>query len=303
MLLDLGVETSKLHVATTLSTLTNHTLRGGVNRRQLDAVVLAAGVLLLELAQHLLERNELANKDIGLVDLVSNNDKVVISSNINDITNVLLTKNGTSGVTGVDDNNRLEINVLELGSVNNASDLINVSGPALLFIKMVLHSGRVDKSQGSRVEGVLGNGDKETGRRTGGKSGEELSDTNGGTGAEVDSLGIRGETITLLNKLGNRLSDSRNTLGMRVSADGSNFINKKLGTLNRVLLEEEFRIGVLKKVGVLNQSQDLSVKGDGVLVKLLGVANVGVDDLLKGKGTGVSLKRGGRVCRGRRTWP
>jgi len=155
---------------------------------------------------------------------------------------------------------------------------------------MVLHSGRVDKSQGSRVEGVLGNGDKETGSRTGGKSGEELGDTNGGTGAEVDSLGIRGETITLLNKLGNRLSDSRNTLGMRVSADGSNFINKKLGTLNRVLLEEEFRIGVLKKVGVLNQSQDLSVKGDGVLVKLLGVANVGVDDLLKGKGTGVSLK-------------
>ena len=249
MLLDLGVETSKLHVATTLSTLTNHTLRGGVNRRQLDAVVLAAGVLLLELAQHLLEGNELANKDIGLVDLVSNDDKVVISSNINDITNVLLTKNGTSGVTGVDDNNRLEINVLELGSVNNASDLINVSGPALLFIKMVLHSGRVDKSQGSRVEGVLGNGDKETGRRTGGKSGEELSDTNGGTGAEVDSLGIRGETITLLNKLGNRLSDSRNTLGMRVSADGSNFINKKLGTLNRVLLEEEFRMRFLRRSG------------------------------------------------------
>jgi hypothetical protein len=155
---------------------------------------------------------------------------------------------------------------------------------------MVLHSGGVDESQSSRVKRVLGDGDKETGGRTGGKSREKLCDTRGGTSAEVDSLGISGEAITLLNEFGNRLSNNGNTLGMRISANGSNLSNKGLGTLNRVLFKEQLRIGILEEIRVLNQSKDLSVKGDGVLIKLLGVTNIGVDDLFKRKGIGVSLE-------------
>lgn len=73
LLLDQGVEADQLEVAAAVAALTHHPLGGTVQGDQLDVVVLA-GMLLLQLAETLLERGELAVEDVCLVDLIGHDD-------------------------------------------------------------------------------------------------------------------------------------------------------------------------------------------------------------------------------------
>lgn len=61
---------------------------------------------------------------------------------------------------------------------------------------------------------------------------------------------------------------------------------ERLGALNDVgLVAQAVDQDVLlfEEQGVLEDGEDLAEKGEGLLVELLGVANVGADDLVKGQ--------------------
>lgn len=52
---------------------------------------------------------------------------------------------------------------------------------------------------------------------------------------------------------------------------------------------------MLEQQRVLEQTENLAEEGDGLLVELLGVTNVGADDLVEGKVLGVALSDLGAV--------
>lgn len=64
-----------------------------------------------------------------------------------------------------------------------------------------------------------------------------------------------------------------------------------VGLVSQVIDED---ILLLEKLGILEQAEDLAEEGNGLLVELLGVPDVGVDDLGKGQ-AGVALGEGGLV--------
>lgn len=82
------IEADELEVTTTMTALADHALGHRVQRGQLDVVVLAR-LLLLEIAQCLLERDELANEDIGLVDFIGDDNETFLCSELEDGANVL----------------------------------------------------------------------------------------------------------------------------------------------------------------------------------------------------------------------
>ena len=95
-----------------------------------------------------------------------------------------------------------------------------------------------------------------------------------------------------LKELGNAIADGRNTSAGAVGTDRADLAHEELGTLDNIGLVSEAvdeDILVLEKSGVLEETEDLSEEGDGLLVELLGVANVGRDDLRKGKAFGLAL--------------
>jgi hypothetical protein len=70
---NLRVKTNKLKVTATMSALANHAFAHTVQRDQLDVIILAR-LFLLQFTQRFLERSEFANKDIRLVDFISDDD-------------------------------------------------------------------------------------------------------------------------------------------------------------------------------------------------------------------------------------
>lgn len=86
------------------------------------------------------------------------------------------------------------------------------------------------------------------------------------------------------NKSGNALLDSRSTVAGTVSTDRTNTGEQLLCALNDVGLVAEAvdqDILLLEEQWVLENGENLAEKGEGLLVELLGVANVGTDDLVK----------------------
>lgn len=77
-------------------------------------------------------------------------------------------------------------------------------------------------------------------------------------------------------------------------------LEQPLGTLNNVRLVAQAvdqDILLLKELRVLQQTEDLAEEGDGLLVQLLGVANVGRDDLVKGQAGGALAQLGTQLVR------
>ena len=85
-----------------------------------------------------------------------------------------------------------------------------------------------------------------------------------------------------LQELGNALLNGGHAAAGTVGADGANMLEQRLCAGNDVGLVAQAvdeDILLLEKLGVLQQAEDLAEEGDGLLVELLRVANVGVDDL------------------------
>lgn len=312
--LDLRVEADELEVAAAVAALADHALGDAVEGGELDAVVLSR-VLLLQLAKDLLEAVELANEDVGLVDLVGHDDEVLLAGELEDGADVLLGEGGTRGVTGVDDYDAAHVDAIGLGLLVCAADGVQVGTPVLGLIEVVGDAGSVEDGEGGGIEGVLWDGDQDTGVGSGADGVEEGVDAGGGTGGEVDVGRVRGEAVTLcistnvrkehpieedlhswksltLEELGNALLDGWNTGTGTVGTDGADALEEPLCTLNHVGLVAEVvdqDIFLLEKLGVLQQTGDLSEEGDGLLVQLLGVADVGRDDLVEGQVTALAL--------------
>ena len=100
---------------------------------------------------------------------------------------------------------------------------------------------------------------------------------------------IRGELT--LNELGDALADGGDTSAGAVGTDRANLAQEPLGALNDIGLVAEVldeSLLALEELGVLEDTGDLAEEGQGLLVELLRVSDVGRDDMLKGEVGGVA---------------
>lgn len=98
-----------------------------------------------------------------------------------------------------------------------------------------------------------------------------------------------------LEEVGNVLADSRGTVAGAISSYGADMLEEPLGALNNISLVAEVvdeDILLLEEKRVLEETEDLAEEGDGLLVKLLGVADVGRDDLVEGEVGGSTEQAG-----------
>lgn len=105
----------------------------------------------------------------------------------------------------------------------------------------------------------------------------------------------RDEWRLTLEELGNALFDNRNTVAGAVGPDRANMAQKPPGALDDIRLIAEAvdeHILLVQQLGVLEDTEDLAEEGDGLLVQLLGVADVGRDDLGKGEVAGAVCELG-----------
>jgi hypothetical protein len=89
-----------------------------------------------------------------------------------------------------------------------------------------------------------------------------------------------------LEEVGNALADGRDAVAGTVGADRTDHTKQLLGPLQHVRLIAQVvyqHIALLEQRRVLEEAKDLAEEGDGLLVELLGVADVGRDDLLEGQ--------------------
>lgn len=193
--LDLLVDANHFVVATTVTTLADHALGDGVQRGQLHVVELA-GLLLLQVAQALLEGDEFAREDVGLVHFVGHDHQLLLCGKLDDAANVGGRKSGTSGVAGVDDDNGADIGAVRNSLLVRSLDIREAGAPALGLVEVVGHGGGIEDSEGGGVERVLGNRNQDTGVGACADDVQERIDTSGGAIAQEDVLGVRGVAIS-----------------------------------------------------------------------------------------------------------
>jgi len=103
-----------------------------------------------------------------------------------------------------------------------------------------------------------------------------------------------------LKEVGDALPDSRNAVAGAVGSYGPNMLKKPLCTLSHVALVAELvqeHIFVVEQGGVLEETEDLAEESDGLLIELLGVADVGRDNLGEGKIGQATLEVGAVLLR------
>jgi hypothetical protein len=99
-------------------------------------------------------------------------------------------------------------------------------------------------------------------------------------------------SILTLNKLGDAIADSGNTSAGTVSTDRADLAQEELGTFDDIGLVAKVlgkSLLVLKQQRVFKKTGDLSEEGDGLLIELLGVADVCGNDLFERKIVGIAL--------------
>lgn len=190
-----GIKVDQLKVATAVAALAHHALGNGVEGSQLDAVVLAVGVLLLQLAEHALERDELADEDVGLVDFVGEDDEALLARELEDGADVLLGEGGAGGVAGVDDDDGASVDAGVLGLLVRLLDGVDVGAPILGLIEEVGNAGGVQDGERGGVERVLGDGNQDAALLIGADDVQEGVDSRRSTGREVDVLPVGREAI------------------------------------------------------------------------------------------------------------
>lgn len=89
-----------------------------------------------------------------------------------------------------------------------------------------------------------------------------------------------------LEELGDALLDGRDTVAGAVGANAADILQQPPGPLNDIGLVSQVvdeHVLLLQELGVLEETGYLAEEGKGLLVELLGVADVGGDDLVEGQ--------------------
>jgi hypothetical protein len=100
------------------------------------------------------------------------------------------------------------------------------------------------------------------------------------------STGVERGGLLTLQELGHTVLDGRHTRARAVRADRVALAQQPLCPLHHVGLVAALlhqHVGAVDEAGVLEQRRDLAEEGDGLLVQLLRVADVGADDLAEGQ--------------------
>jgi hypothetical protein len=290
----LGVEADHLVVTATVTALADHTLGDTVHRRELDIVELALAVLRagLQVAETLLEAVEFTLEDVGLVDFVGEHDKVLLGRKLDDRLDGLGLEGGAGRVTRVDDSDGADVDAFLLGLVESLTDAGHVGAPSILLVQVVGNALGVEQAESGGVERVLRDRDEDTGVGRGADDSQEGVDTSTGTGGEVDVGRVGRVAVASLDEVGNGLPDTKRTLRLRVCADRLDVLEQGPGALNDILLVAQAllqNVLVLQQLRVLHQTEDLAEEGDGLLVELLRVADVGCDDSVEGQVLALAL--------------
>jgi hypothetical protein len=161
----LGVKADHLVVSATVTALADHTLGNTVHGSELDVVELALAVLRagLQVTETLLEAVEFTLEDVGLVDLIGEHDKVLLSRKLDDRLDGLGLEGGTSGVTRVDDGDGADVDAFLLGLVESLANAGHVGTPGIFLVQVVGNALRVEQAESGGVERVLRDRDKNTG--------------------------------------------------------------------------------------------------------------------------------------------
>ena len=210
----LGVEADHLVVSTTVAALADHTLGDTVQGCELDIVKLAILVLGagLQVAKTLLEAVEFTLEDVGLINLVGEDDKVFLSSKLNHRLDRLSLERSTSRVTGIDDSDGANVDALGLGLAKCLLDTRHISAPGILLVQVVWNALGVEKTESGGVERVLRDRNQNTGVGRGADDGHQSVDTSTGTGRKVDVGRVGRVAISPLDEVGNGLPDAGCTL-------------------------------------------------------------------------------------------
>lgn len=151
----------------------------------------------MELAENALERDELADEHVGLVDLVGEHDEALLARKLEHGANVLLGKRGTGGVAGVDDDDSAGVDAGLLGLLVRLLDRVDVGTPVLGLVEEVGDAGGVQDGERGGVERVLGNGHEDAALLIGADDVQEGVNARGSTRREVDVLPVGREAIAL----------------------------------------------------------------------------------------------------------
>jgi hypothetical protein len=288
---DLRVEADELEVAAAVAAFAHHAFGDGVQRGELDVVVLA-GRLLLQVAEGFFEGDELADEDVGLVDFVGDDDELVLGGELEHALDVLGGERGAGGVARVDDADGLDVGALGHGLVVALLDGGHAGAPVGGLVEEVGYAAGVEDGEGGGVERVLGDGHHDACLGLCADDVQQRVDAGRGAVAEVDAVDRRGVPVAALDVFGDRLADASCALRLRVCADAVDVLEQLLRARNHVRLVAEGPrqdVLVLQQLRVLQQRGDLAEECDGLLVELLRVADVGGDDRVEGQVLALAL--------------
>lgn len=181
---DLRGEADELEIAAAVPALAHDALADGVQADELD-VVIRPRLRLLHVAQHGLEAVELADEDVGLVDLVGEDDEVILGGEGDDRLNVVVGEGGAGGVAGVNDGDGAHVGFFFLGLAQGRLDAADVRGPMVLLVEIVGDAFGVEEGEGGGVERVLWDWNEDSGVGAGADDVEEGVNSGGRSGAEV----------------------------------------------------------------------------------------------------------------------
>lgn len=189
---DLLRDVGQFEVTTSTTAFTRNALRDGVERDERDVGV--------EFAHELLERGEtvlLPLVQVVLVHFISQQDQAVLLTQADEVLGDVFGDDASGGVTGVDNDKRLELDAVCLPFEDRALDFRWVGGPPFGFVKVVGDGDAAVAGDGGGVERVLRDGDEDAGVLGRDEEVEEEVDAEGGTGGEEDVVGICGVAVTL----------------------------------------------------------------------------------------------------------
>ena len=256
---------------------------------------------MLELAEGFLEGGELADEDVGLVDLVRHHHQILVGGEAEDVRDGVGGQAAARGVARVDHDDGADVGAVALSIGVGVLDGGHVRGPATGLVEVVGHAPRVQQGQGGGVERVLRDGYQDACFWFRADDVHKRVHPRARARRQKDGGGVRGEAIALLDELGHGVADPGGALGLRVCAHGFYFGQEPFGAVDDIggVVEGGLQGGFVgEEGGVLEDGEDLAEEGDGFLVELLRVADVGGDDGVEGEGLVGVGGRSGRVVGG-----
>ncbi|KAI5295498.1 hypothetical protein KEM55_006177, partial [Ascosphaera atra] len=165
----------------------------------------------------------------------------------------------------------------------------HVRRPPPRFVKVVRHHLAIQHRQRGGVQRVLRDGDEHAGPGPVADDAQQGVDSGAGAAAQEDLVLVCAEPVAGLDELGDAAAGDGDAGALAVGAYALGVDQETAGALEDVGLvvaagDEVVAQG--EEGGVLEEGEDLPEEGDGLLVELLGVADVGEDDAVEGEGGG-----------------